>query len=65
MLQNFRRESLAESGGNVQVLLQKARQWEEQGEYERAVECYLKVRSGPSIQKRHFINTSSSREGVL
>ncbi len=25
------------------MLLQKARQWEEQGEYERAVECYLKV----------------------
>ncbi len=39
----YDRESMAESAGNVEMLLQKARQWEEQGEYERAVECYLKV----------------------
>lgn len=39
----FDQQSLAESGRDVNVLLEQARQWEETGEYERAVDCYLKV----------------------
>ena len=39
----YDRESLAESGRDVSVILSKARQWEETGEYQRAVDCYLKV----------------------
>ncbi len=39
----YDRESMAESEGSADLLVQKAKQWEEGGEYERAVECYLKV----------------------
>lgn len=43
-LQNeYDRESLAASSRDVDLLLQQARQWEESGEYERAIDCYLKV----------------------
>ena len=39
----FDQQSLAESGRDVNVLLDQAQQWVETGEYERAVDCYLKV----------------------
>ena len=39
----YDRVSLANSSSNVDALLAQARQWEETGEYERAVDCYLKV----------------------
>ena len=38
----YDRESLADSS-SVDALLAQGRQWEETGEYERAVDCYLKV----------------------
>ena len=39
----YEKESLAESSRDVDALLVQARQWEEAGEYDRAVDCYLKV----------------------
>ena len=39
----FDEQSLAESSRDVNVLLDQAQQWVEAGEYERAVDCYLKV----------------------
>ena len=39
----YERESLAASSRDVDALLQQARQWEEGGEHDRAVDCYLKV----------------------
>jgi intraflagellar transport protein 172 len=39
----YDRESLAESSRDVDALMAQAQQWEETGEYERAVDCYLKV----------------------
>lgn len=39
----YERESLAASSRDVDALIKQGKQWEEQGEYERAVDCYLKV----------------------
>ena len=39
----YEQETMVESSRNVDALLAQARQWEEGGEYDRAVECYLKV----------------------
>ena len=36
---------MAESTKDIESILKQARQWEEQQEYERAVDCYLKVNS--------------------
>jgi len=43
----YDREAAAAGGrsGDVSALLSRARQWEQGGEHERAVECYLKVDS--------------------
>ena len=42
----YDREAGADAGEDADALIAQARQWEESGDYDRAVECYLKVDSG-------------------
>ena len=55
----YEKESLASSSRDVEALLQQARQWEEDQEHERAIDCYLKVdrTNTESVQVRfYYIN---------
>ena len=45
----YEQETMSESSRDGNALIAQARQWEESGEYERAVECYLKVDSSNSM----------------
>ncbi|KAH0505014.1 Intraflagellar transport protein 172-like protein [Microtus ochrogaster] len=46
--EEYEREATKKGGRGVEGLVDQARQWEQAGEYSRAVDCYLKVRDSGS-----------------
>ncbi|XP_075811585.1 intraflagellar transport protein 172 homolog isoform X1 [Microtus pennsylvanicus] len=46
--EEYEREATKKGGRGVEGLVEQARQWEQAGEYGRAVDCYLKVRDSGS-----------------
>ncbi|GAB1297222.1 Intraflagellar transport protein 172 homolog [Apodemus speciosus] len=46
--EEYEREATKKGGRGVEGLVEQARQWEQAGEYSRAVDCYLKVRDSGS-----------------
>ncbi|XP_012868986.1 PREDICTED: intraflagellar transport protein 172 homolog [Dipodomys ordii] len=46
--EEYEREATKKGGRGMEGLVEQARQWEQAGEYSRAVDCYLKVRDSGS-----------------
>lgn len=46
--EEYEREASKKGGRGMEGLVEQARQWEQAGEYSRAVDCYLKVRDSGS-----------------
>uniref|UniRef100_A0A3Q2XZS2 Intraflagellar transport protein 172 homolog n=1 Tax=Hippocampus comes TaxID=109280 RepID=A0A3Q2XZS2_HIPCM len=46
--EEYEKEATKKGMRGVQGLLEQAREWEQSGEYSRAVECYLKVKDDPN-----------------
>ncbi|XP_061785815.1 intraflagellar transport protein 172 homolog [Nerophis lumbriciformis] len=47
--EEYEKEATKKGMRGVQGLLEQAREWEQSGEYSRAVECYLKVKDDPNV----------------
>ncbi|XP_054618204.1 intraflagellar transport protein 172 homolog [Dunckerocampus dactyliophorus] len=47
--EEYEKEATKKGMRGVQGLLEQAREWEQSGEYSRAVECYLKVKEDPNV----------------
>ncbi|XP_034555797.1 intraflagellar transport protein 172 homolog [Notolabrus celidotus] len=47
--EEYERETSKKGVRGVEVLLEQAREWEQSGEYSRAVECYLKVKDDANV----------------
>lgn len=51
----YDRTVLSRGSHDAQTLMNQARQWEESGEYSRAVECYIKVSRLKHSTNQHLI----------
>nr|XP_057921402.1 intraflagellar transport protein 172 homolog [Doryrhamphus excisus] len=47
--EEYEKEATKKGMRGVQGLLEQAREWEQSGEYSRAVECYLKMKEDPNV----------------
>ncbi|XP_077566022.1 intraflagellar transport protein 172 homolog [Stigmatopora nigra] len=58
--EEYEKEATKKGMRGVQGLLEQAREWEQSGEYSRAVECYLKIKDDPNaaLMEKYWIKAA-------